>query len=198
MHQRYILSLKRDILFDRIWKSRKIWYNSTKENVTRRDGNDGISRLSLTQCNNKKWPTGLCFILSQSAKRNFWKVIASETRLIIQLWKKMSSWGFYDSEEKRDCFMDFSSMTMLVSFLVNKQFFQSVVFALHNHLRQVIAVQSRNQLIISRGKNDCKFLICARTKIVLAFSTCFWKFDWAITQFYPVLVAGLLQLLQET
>jgi len=85
---------------------------------------------------------------------------------------------------------------MLASFLVNKQFLQSVAFALHNHLRHVITVQSRKQLIISRGKNDCNFLIWARMKNVLAFSTCFRKFDWAIAQLYPVLVAGLLQILQ--
>jgi len=44
-------------------------------------------------------------------------------------------------------------MTKLVSFLVNKQFFQRVPFSVHNHLKEVFTVQTRNQLIVLRGKN---------------------------------------------
>jgi len=42
-------------------------------------------------------------------------------------------------------------MTKLVSFLVNKQFLQRLPFSLHNHLKEVFTVQSRNQLIFSKG-----------------------------------------------
>jgi len=68
-------------------------------------------------------------------------------------------------------------MTKLVSFIVNKQFFQRVPFSVHNHLKDVFTVQTRNQLIVSRGKNDCNFLIYVGTNRVLAFSTCFGKID---------------------
>jgi len=49
-------------------------------------------------------------------------------------------------------------MTMLVSLLVDKQFFQRVPFSLHNHEKQVTTIYSRNQLIISWGKNYCNIL----------------------------------------
>jgi len=67
---------------------------------------------------------------------------------------------------------------------VSEQFFQSVAFSLHNHLKEVFTVQSRKQLIISRGQNDSNFLICVRTKRVSSYSTCFWNCGWAIAWFY--------------